>query len=58
MKLIKADELDRQMQKRWKQFSSDVKILVHSTPQFLGSANPPNEAGIYIFYNEQNILFT
>ena len=46
------DSIDDLLMRRWRLFSSEVETLMRSTPHFLGEADPPEERGVYMFFDE------
>ena len=50
------DDLSKLMLERWQQFLPLVNELMRSTSFTLGEATPPNESGVYMLYDEEEMV--
>ena len=50
------DSINDLLMQRWRQFSSEVELLMRCAPLTLGNAHPPEERGVYVFYDENETI--
>jgi excinuclease UvrABC nuclease subunit len=51
-----TDSIESLLQRRWDQFSGDVRLLLRSPSVAFGHESPPRASGVYVLFDEYSTI--